>query len=513
MPGEYGVVQEAPPAPGAEAPGALGRRTTAGVLWLLLQSLSGRAAGFVSQLVLARLLLPEAFGQVGLAYTVTGLVGALISFGVDDVVLQRSARLQHWLAPAFWCSLGLSVVGTALLLAAAPLAAHIYGSPGLTGLIAVVALTLPLGALATVPTVKLRAAMDFRFIAAYSSLEIVGVQLASVLLAAAGFDAYSFVLPLPVAAAVKLVVFWRKAPTRITWRYRVAQLAHLLRSGLLILATRIINETVNQGDYIILGIMTTDAVVGVYFFAFRLAAQPLRMLAGNFGAVLFPALTQLGADPARQRSAALQAARILVYVVTPVCFLQAALAAPTLHLMFGTRWDGAIPLIQILSLGLPGDAVAWIGGALLVARKQFRLDLVYLLMFAPPFFALVFVGALLGSSLGVAVGASLYYALVKPVNAWLMFQPGMRRGDAVRLFVQPYLVAGLAIGACYAVAQLLVAPEHPLGQLLLIVGASPFAYAAALRLCVPDVLRELLQRFPVARLAGRAVRRLRMRPA
>ena len=497
VPGDYGVVREAPPAPGGEAPGALGRRTTAGVLWLLLQSLSGRAAGFVSQLVLARLLLPEAFGQVGLAYTVTGLVGALISFGIDDVVLQRSARLQHWLAPAFWCSLGLSVVGTALLLAAAPLAAHIYGSPGLTGLIAVVALTLPLGALATVPTVKLRAAMDFRFIAAYSSLEIVGVQLASVLLAAAGFDAYSFVLPLPVAAAVKLVVFWRKAPTRITWRYRVAQLAHLLRSGLLILATRIINETVNQGDYIILGIMTTDAVVGVYFFAFRLAAQPLRMLAGNFGAVLFPALTQLGADPARQRSAA----------------LQAALAAPTLHLMFGTRWDGAIPLIQILSLGLPGDAVAWIGGALLVARKQFRLDLVYLLMFAPPFFALVFVGALLGSSLGVAVGASLYYALVKPVNAWLMFQPGMRRGDAVRLFVQPYMVAGLAIGACYAVAQLLVAPEHPLGQLLLIVGASPFAYAAALRLCVPDVLRELLQRFPVARLAGRAVRRLRMRPA
>ncbi len=65
------------------------------------------------------------------------------------------------------------------------------------------------------------------------------------------------------------------------------------------LGTRLIVEAVNQGGYVVLGLMATDTVVGVYFFAFRLAAQPLRMLAGNFGAVLFPAFTQLRSAPSR----------------------------------------------------------------------------------------------------------------------------------------------------------------------------------------------------------------------
>lgn len=89
----------------APASANLGRSTTAGFLWLLLPSLSGRVASFASQLVLARLLPPEAFGQIDMAYmayTVTTLAAALISFGVDKVLLQRlrtfktSSTVSRW---------------------------------------------------------------------------------------------------------------------------------------------------------------------------------------------------------------------------------------------------------------------------------------------------------------------------------------------------------------------------------------------------------------------------------
>ena len=487
----------------------LKRSTATGFFWLLVQGLSGRLASFFSQLVLARLLLPAAFGQIGLAYTVTTLISALISFGIDDVLVTRLRRLHLWVAPAFWSSLALALAGMVLMLAAGPVAAHIYRAPGLTGVIAVLAINLPLGALSMVPTVRLRTELNFRYLGTYASLEMLAIQLATIACAAAGLGAYSFVLPLPFAAAIKAAVFWRRAPMRLRPGHRRSQYRHIVGSGLLVLGARLVVALVNQGDYIVLGLMASETVVGMYFFAFRLAAQPLQMLAGSFGNVLFPAFTQMGADPARQMGAALRASRILAYTVTPVCFMQAAVAEPLLHLMFGARWNGAIPLVQILSLGLPGDAVAWVAGALLVARGEFRRDLVLLAGFTPPFFLCAVLGAWWDGATGVAVGVSLYYALVKPVNSWLVFRPAMGPRDFVQIFVTPVLLAAAAIGGAALAAGTPALSAFPVLRIALIGLLGPLLYLAALRLAAPAVLREVIGHLPVGRLGvlGRALSR------
>ena len=497
-------IDQAALAPSAPAsPPLLAASTASGFLWLMAQSLSGRFATFFSQLILAKLLLPEAFGQIGLAYTVTTLVGAFVSFGIDDVLLQRLRRINYWVAPAFIISLGLALLGMVVMLAVAPIVARLYGSTGLVGLLVVLAINLPISALAVVPGVKLRAAMNFRFLASYASIEIFAIQAASVALAASGFGAYSFVLPVPAAAAIRVAVFWWKAPTRLQSRWRRVQFRFLLGSGLLVLGTRLLIEAVNQGDYIVLGVMATDAVVGMYFFAFRLAAQPVRMLAGNFGSVLFPALVQLRAEPQRQEAAVLRVSQLLAYMVTPLCFLQAAVAAPLLHLMFGVRWDGAIPLIQILSLGLPGDAVAWIAGALLVARREFRRDFVYLAATAPPFFLLVIAGAYWGSSLGVAIGVSLYYATVKPLNSWWVLRHTMRLADFGHIYVWPAVLSALAIGSVYVAGNRLWDADRFVPELVLNLILGPSIYLILMQLFVPHVLREVVARFSLGRLLKR----------
>jgi PST family polysaccharide transporter len=500
----------------ADAP-TLTHSTTRGFLWLLLQGLSGRAGSFLSQLILARLLMPQAFGEIGLATTVTALVNAVIAFGIDDILLQRQHTMRLWAATAFWSSLALSLIGMALMLAAAPFAAFMYGSPALIGLIAVVAINLPIGALSMVPEVRLRAALNFRFLGSYASLETMGLQLGIVLLALLGCGAYSFILPLPVAAAVKAVVFWRKAPGApggsIGPRPRRAQFRYVIGSGFLVQAARIIIEAVNQGDYVVLGLMANETVVGLYFFAFRLAAQPLRMLAGNFGAVLFPALSQLRAEPGRQIAAALRASRVLAFTVTPVCFMQAALAQPVLHLMFGAKWNGAVPLMQILSLGLPGDAASWISGALLVARGEFRRDLKYLAVFAVPFFAGVLAGAALDGSFGVAIAVALYYALLKPIQSWLIFRGIMDWRGFLQIYALPPSLAGVAFGTAFALARLPVLANLELLQAGIVILFGAGCYLGLLRVCAPGVAKEVLDRFPIQAALTRLIRRPRLRDA
>ncbi|WP_342629271.1 lipopolysaccharide biosynthesis protein [Nguyenibacter vanlangensis] len=476
--------------------GGLGRAATSGVLWLMIQSLAARGIGFVSQLALAWLLTPADFGVIGLAYTVFGIANALVSFGVDDVLLQRQKVMTLWSAPAFWICLSLGTLGMVGMLVAAPFAAAWYHSPELVGLISALAIATPIKTLATVPSVRIRADMNFRFLAAYNTFEIFALQLGTIFLAWLGCGAYSFAIPIPVLAVIKAGLFWWKAPPRIARTFRKVQVRYILGSSTTVFATRTIIEIVNQGDYIVLGLIASHSVVGLYFFAFRFSAQPVRMLAGNFINVLLPAFAQLRGDPARQTDAALKACRLLAYIVVPFCFLQAALAGPGLHFLFGTRWSAAVPYIQILSMGLPFDAVSWITGSLLSARREFRLGLMFAAISLPLFFGMAIVGGLADSAFGVAIAVGLYYFTYPPLCSLLILRRcGVAVPRVLELYIMPFVLSAVAIGGGYLASFLPVIRAYDLSRIIVIGGVGCCLYPVLLFLLCRDVFDQLAQRF------------------
>ena len=299
----------------------------AGIGWLIAQSFGARLIGLASQIVLARVLLPGDFGILALAGTVTSVLGALVNFGIDDVLLQRQHTMHYWRTPAFLTSLGLGTATMLLIIAASPFIAELYRTPELTSVLMIMAIGMPIGALCTVPTAHFRAAFKFRLLAAYGTVDLIAGQVFTIVLALQGFGVYSFVIPGPILGLIRAAIFWSMAKSKLG-RMRRRQLTMMSAKGATILGTKIITAAVSQGDYFVLGLLAPAPVVGAYFFAFRLAIQPVQMLAGSLNNVLFPALAQLRTDPARQRGAALNASRILAFVVMPYCFMQAAMAGP-----------------------------------------------------------------------------------------------------------------------------------------------------------------------------------------
>src|ERR1700677_4296284 len=91
---------------GSLPPPSVGAKAAGGAVWFLSQTIAGRVVQLISQIALSWLLLPKDFGVVSLTYTLTTIVGALFSFGVADVVLQRQRKLRLWLSQGFWLSIG-----------------------------------------------------------------------------------------------------------------------------------------------------------------------------------------------------------------------------------------------------------------------------------------------------------------------------------------------------------------------------------------------------------------------
>jgi O-antigen/teichoic acid export membrane protein len=472
---------------------SFGQRAFQGLIWSLGQNGAARLLALGSQLLLARLLSSADFGLIGLAYSVQTTAVSLISFGVDDVILQRARTMRLWLGAGLIISLILASAGALLILAASPLAASLYEAPQLTGLLALMALSLPISALSNVPAILLRANLRFKFMAAYTTAELTAQTILTVLLAWKGFGAYSFIIPVPLLAAIKVVVYWRAAGERVTFHR-----SHLLRwriltgKGIVTWMIRLCTTGMSQGDYALLGAFTSKLVVGQYYFAYRLAAQPVWILAGNVGQVLLPALSRFRSEPLRQGAAALQAAKLLSFVVMPVAFIQAAIAGPFLTWLFGTKWAASIHIMEVLSIGVALDAVSWIAGSLLAARGEFNTQLRYVAIQLPLFLGAIGCGLYLGQGLGVAIAVAVFYAVTQPVYSYLCFRRG---GGTVREVAWIYL--GPTLGAALATAAGLLAASVPAIagihwlQILVIGAVTSAVYLAYTAYAAPDVIDQV----------------------
>jgi PST family polysaccharide transporter len=484
----------------------LGRSTLIGTGWLIAQNVGTRIIGFGSQILLAKLLVPADFGNLGLALTVTSIAMVMANFGIDDVLLQRQKTLRFWATPGFIASLGLGALSFAGVVAAAPFAAALYHSPVLRALLPLMALAMPLTALSTVPMAQLRADLNFRFLATYATVEYMLLQILTIALALLGFGVYSFAIPIPLMAGLRAVVFWVVARPRLG-PVRVRQLKMMGANSAAVFGTKILTAAVGQGDRFVLGLWASMPVVGAYFFAFRLAVQPIQMLAGNLTNVLFPVLSQLRNDPARQREAALNAARVLAFAVMPYSFLQAAIARPFLTFVFGEKWQAAVPLVEILSIGLAFDAVSWVVGALLQARGEFRRTLLYAACFFPAFFAMVSIGGYLWSGIGVASAVTIYYAVFAPVFSFSVFhRMGISLRDVMSIYVAPVVLAACSAGLAMLTSELL--PSNDLSKTVWIGAVGGLLYLGLMWVFARAAFRQL-----AARLRAMLPMRLKISPA
>jgi O-antigen/teichoic acid export membrane protein len=474
---------------------SLTRESVSGFAWLLAQSGGARVVGFLSQILLARLLLPADFGEVALVSSVVAVVATLVGFGVDDVVLSRSRRFRMWLAPAFWVSLSFSVLGASTLLAVAPLAARLYRSPAIFGLLAILTVSLPLSALATVPNACLRSNLRFRFIATYATVELLATQLLTILLAWRGFGAFSFVIPTPLSALVRTIVFWRVARPNAKWRLRWWQLRILLHSGVSVFGQKLVTSLRENGDYLLLGALATKSEVGLYFMAFKLAAAPVYTLVNSMYGVLFPALAQLRPEPLRQRAAALSASRSIALAVIPLSFLQAAVSPSLLHLFFGEKWTAAAAMLSVLSVGLAFDVIPCVAGALLTANGKFAAQWRWSIATIPFFFLFIATGCRVGGAMGVAIAVAAFFILGAPGYSYFALrQFGCSLRDVAGIYLPPTVCSVGAVGFGLLMARLPHVYGREVAMIAVVCAFSAASYALAMRWLSPAATRDAIHK-------------------
>lgn len=450
--------------------GQVGEAVRRSAVWGAGSRVASQLLQFLGLIVTARLLLPSDYGEAAVVFPVIAFGGLFTSLGLAGAIIHARRVTEQLLSTAFWINVVSGVVLAVGLWALAGPLAELFRSPGLTTLLPVAGLIFVMN-MSVVHVALLERTLRFKQIAVIETASA-GLGIAVTVGAAlAGLGALSLVLgPLVtqtvVTACVWATVRWRphagpdRASAHELWTYARG-----------IVGFRILNFWSRNADNLLLARFVPLAELGNYTRAYNFMTLPVGQMNTMMSRILFPALTRLRDDRPRMGRAWLRALGTASALMAPVTFGMAVSAPALVEVLFGERWLGMVPVLQLLAVAaLPQTLTTPVAAVL---RATGATDLLFRMGLLTSAMSLVaIVSGLPWGTLGVAAALTVkFYVEVFVSVRPCLRQMELRWRDLARalrgVWLSCTVMAGVGLGVRLAVGDSWAAWQVLLTQVLL----------------------------------------------
>ncbi|HRD94862.1 MAG TPA: lipopolysaccharide biosynthesis protein [Rubrivivax sp.] len=483
------MVQQAMRPSGAD----LGKRVVYGVLWQYGLTAFRIVITLGSTAVLARMLHPQDYGLVAMAALVTELAGLMANTGFGSILTQRVRLTRLDLDTAFWASLG---IGAALALVVAALAwpaSRLFSQPELVTILCISGLNFIIHGMTVVPSAILNRLLKFQADAWIQVLQLVVRAAVAIALAWLGQGYWSLVFAGLVAALVGAVVELVVVGYRPRWRFNKTFVRNNLSASSSYLGSGLLGYGSGNFDVFIVGRWFGAEHLGYYQMAMTLPSELRNRLAAPLQRVLFPAYALLQDNPERLRSVAFRSQKILSVLVLPIAAFMVVAAEEIVAVLYGPKWEPAVPLLQVLAFGGALRALFGLVGNIFFAIGRPELVFKVQLLVLPAVVLGTWVGSHWGP-IGVAWGmlAASSPGLYSAHLAWRAI--GGSLTDFMRAITTAAVLSVVVALVCLGPHQVIAQAWGPFASLIVSVTLSVVACLAVLWLGDKPLLQPLLDR-------------------
>jgi teichuronic acid exporter len=337
-----------------------GRSLITSAWWLTGSNLVAQIFAYGSLIFLARWLSPASFGTVSVGLAMVSVAMLFVDQGVWGAIIVRPRLTRADLARAFWRCLLTALVLAAAMAAVAGVVVDRFASGGDGAAIAALALSLPLHAVAVVPTGLLEKSMQFRRLGGITAVANIVSALVALLAALGGLGVWALVarqlvlygmlavltsvlcLPLLRAQAPSADPVPRtdQAPIR-EWSFFVFMLGWTLTISL---------------DSLVIGASSDVHFVGLYTMAYTIAMTPWTLFSAHVGKVLF---TAAAAQPETCRKRTEQSVQLMSVITLPLLPVGILIAPTVLPWALGSAWKPMVVVFQVLLVVGVGRAIVY----------------------------------------------------------------------------------------------------------------------------------------------------------
>lgn len=329
---------------------ALKNKVVKGLLWKMTERLGVQGVQFFIQIVLARLLLPEDFGNVAIINVFILIANVLIQYGFSTALIQRDNADNLDFSSTFYVNLLISTIMYIVLYTVAPILGEFYDDVLLSSLLRVQAIILFLGAFSSVQNAALAKEMDFRKSFIINLGGIVSQGIIGVVLAMNGWGIWSLVFSQLTNSAVMVLLGFVVVKWHPTCHFSIERVKTLFHFGKNILLASLLETICNNVYSLTIGKVYSKQSLGYYNRGQSIPSMLTNTIDGSIQGVLFPALSTCQNDIVKMKALMRRSIRVSCYLVFPVMAGIIAVATPLIRVLLTEKWLPAVPFLQMSCL-------------------------------------------------------------------------------------------------------------------------------------------------------------------
>ena len=327
-------------------PASLNRKIADGALWMLLFKAVERSIGFVSTLILVRLLLPADFGIVAMAIAFIAVAELLSAVGFDFALIHNQDATEVHYSTAWTGTLLLGFAIAALMLLAAVPVASFYREPQVVWVVVALAFGPLISGFENIGVVDFRKNLDFRREFTFQlSRKAVGfvVTIPLALILQSYWALVAGMLSTKLTGVIASYVMHPFRP-----RLTLMKLREMIRFSRWVLLNNVVGLLKERLADFVVGRWFGPASLGVYSISYELATLPATELSAPINRALLPGFAKM--QNSEEISSAYEyALGILALVALPVAGGLFAVAPYLVPVMLGANWLEVVPLLEVLA--------------------------------------------------------------------------------------------------------------------------------------------------------------------
>lgn len=393
------------------------------MIWSTFGKFGTMGIQFITNMVLARLLMPADFGTIGMLSIFIVLSETFIIGGFGQALIQKKNPTHIDYTTVFYWNLIASIVMYGLLYFLSPIISRFYEMPQLESVVRVYGLVLIISAFSIVQNNQLQKNLRFKVLSMRNIAAASFGTAVSIVMALHGFGVWSLVASHLVNAVVSVVLLWKLSSWRPTWNFSWQSFRELFSFGSLMALSSLLDQFYKEMQGLIIGKWYSAADLGYYSQAKKLENIPTSSLSQIVNQVTFPVFSKLQDDKVKLKAGVRKCTVGVTYLNFPLNILLIIIAAPLIRMLYGPNWEQSILYFQLLNIYGLFYAITTMNNTIIKSLGKSKIFLYIKIIQRLVGLLLILIGAshsIFGLLIGVISSVVFNYIITSSVNKKLL---------------------------------------------------------------------------------------------
>ena len=322
--------------------------------WSTISEVAAKLVSPVTNMILARILIPEAFGVIATVTMIISFAEMFTDSGFQKYLVQHDFKDEDEKYTsaniAFWTNFIIAIFLWGVIFYFREPIATLVGNPGLGNVIAISCLQLPLTSFSSIQMALYRRSFDFKTLFTVRIIEVLIPFFVTIPLALLGLGYWSLIvgtLTIQLSNAILLTI---KSKWKPKFYYNFTVLRDMFSFSIWSLIDAISIWSTSWADAFIIGKVLNKHYLGLYKNSTAMVNSLMSIITASTVPVLFSTLSRLQDDDAKFNDTFLKFQRVVSILVFPLgvgVFLYSDLAT---KILLGNKWTEASGVIGIWAL-------------------------------------------------------------------------------------------------------------------------------------------------------------------